>query len=111
MAIYGFGEETARQLMKVARREGLKTRGSSFLGYPEALNSTPPELLVKNATGSDIAVNTSGTFQIWTGTPGSESNSGDTIVAYNKTSTAFKDGKFGSAGWLNGEAYVTPWQT
>ena len=69
------------------------------------------EMLVKNATGSDIAAGSSGTFQIWTGTPGSESSSGLSITAYNKSSVAFKNGKFGSAAILHGQMYAVPWQT
>ena len=69
------------------------------------------EILVKNDTGSDIAVNTSGTFKIFSGTPGSETDTGQTISAYNKSSVAFKNGKFGSVSILEGRAYAVPWQT
>lgn len=69
------------------------------------------EILVKNDTGSDIAVNSSGTFKIFSGTPGSESDTGQTISAYNKSSVAFKNGKFGSVSILEGYAYAVPWQT
>ena len=111
MSIYGFSKENASQLLKVARREGQRSRGGSSVTYPEFLDVSQGEILVKNATGSDIAINSSGTYQIWSGTPGSEADTGITITAYNKTSVAFKNGKFGSLGWLMGHAYVTPWQT
>lgn len=74
------------------------------------LNDTVGEVLIKNDTGSDIAVNSSGTFKIFTGTVGNESDTGQTISAYNKTSVAFKNGKFGSCSLLNGYAYAVPWQ-
>lgn len=111
MAIYGFGHDNASQLLKVARREGQRSRGKTSVVYPEFLDTSQGEILVKNATGSDIAINSSGTFQVWSGTPGSESDTGLTITAYNKTSLAFKNGKFGSVGWLMGQAYAVPWQT
>jgi len=75
------------------------------------LNDVVGECLVKNATGSDIAINSSGTFQLWTGTPGSESYANCDVTAYNKTSTAFKDGKFGAVSYLNGQAYAVPFQS
>lgn len=69
------------------------------------------EILVKNDTGSPIAVNSSGTFKIFSGTVGSESDTGQTISAYNKSSVPFADGKFGSVSILEGRAYAVPWQT
>lgn len=75
------------------------------------LNDVVGECLVKNATGSDIAINSSGTFQLWTGTPGSESYANCDVTAYNKTSTAFKNGKFGAVSYLNGQAYAVPFQS
>lgn len=69
------------------------------------------EILIKNDTGSDIAINSSGTYKVFSGTPGSETDTGQTISAYNKSSTAFKNGKFGSASLLSGQAYAVPWQT
>lgn len=69
------------------------------------------EVLVKNDTGSDIAINASGTFKIFSGTVGSETDTGQTISAYNKSSVAFKTGKFGSVSILEGRAYAVPWQS
>jgi len=92
--------------------------GFGIIGSPIAneervavLQIPPAEILVKNATGSDIAAASSGTFQVWGGVAGSESNSGQTLTAYNRTDIAFKNGKFGAAGFLNGQAYVVPFQT
>lgn len=75
------------------------------------MNDAVGEVLVKNDTGSDIAVNSSGTFKIFGGTAGSEADTGQTISAYNKSSVTFKNGKFGSVSLLNGIAYAVPWQT
>ena len=75
------------------------------------INDVVGECLVKNATGSDIAASSSGTFQLWTGTPGSESYANCDITAYNKSSVSFKNGKFGALSYLNGYAYACPWQT
>lgn len=72
--------------------------------------ATTSEILVKNTSGSPIGANSSGVFQVWTGPPGSESNSGKTVTAYNKTSVSVPDGKFASAGYVQGRVYVTPWQ-
>jgi hypothetical protein len=73
--------------------------------------ATTTEIVVKN-TGSSIAALTgTGSVQVWTGTPGSEANSGKTVTVYNKTSTALGTNKFGSAGYVQGQIYVTPWQT
>ena len=76
-----------------------------------AVQIPPEEIMVKNATGGDLAANSSGTYQVWTGAAGSEADTTSTITAYNKTSVSFKNTKFGAAGWLHGNWYVTPWQT
>jgi len=68
------------------------------------------EILIKNDTGSAIAVNSSGTFKIFTGAAGSEADSGQTLTAYNKTSVSFANGKFGSAAYIHGQWYAVPWQ-
>lgn len=75
------------------------------------LGGTMGEILIKNDTGSDIAAGSSGTFKVFSGTPGSETDTGQTINAFNKSSVAFKNGKFGAAAYLNGHAYACPWQT
>jgi len=67
------------------------------------------EILVYNNTGSSIN-NASGTFQVHTGTPGSESSTGQTITAFSKYE--FKTAKYGSAAILQkGNAYASPQQT
>lgn len=74
------------------------------------LQIPPAEILVKNA-GSSIAAGSSGSVQVWGGVAGSEANSGLTVTAYNRTSVAFGNNKFGAVGFLNGQAYVVPFQT
>jgi hypothetical protein len=77
-----------------------------------AIQVSLAELLVKNASGGDYGAGSGpSTYKIYVGTPGSETDSGMTISAYNKSSIAFKDGKFGAIGWLNGKAYAVPFQT
>jgi hypothetical protein len=67
------------------------------------------ETLVKNTTGSTISAGSSGTAAVWAGTPGSETATGQTITAYNRTSVDWEDGKFGSMDLLNGYGpYVSP---
>ena len=88
-----------------------KASGTGEKSCVVMINDVVGECLVKNASGSDIAVNSSGTFQLWTGTPGSESYANCDVTAYNKTSTAFKNGKFGAVSYLNGKAYAVPFQT
>ena len=69
------------------------------------------EVLVKNGSGSDVAAASSGTFQVWTGTAGSEADTGMTLSAYNKTSQKFKNGKFGAIARMANSAYAVPFQT
>lgn len=70
------------------------------------------EILVKNSTGSAIAAGSSGTATVFSGTPGSESSTGQTLTVYNRTSVSWADTKFGSAALLNGYGpYVSPQQT
>ena len=76
-----------------------------------AVQEIPQEILVKNATGGDIAAGSSGSFTIYGGASGSEATLSMSITALNKTSVAFKDTKFGSVGWLNGVPYAVPWQS
>jgi hypothetical protein len=37
VSLYGFGQETAGQLVKVARREGQRARGQAGVGFPDFL--------------------------------------------------------------------------
>lgn len=70
------------------------------------------EILVYNATGSAIAAAASGTATVHTGTPGSESTTGQTLTVFNRTSVAWAASKYGSAAILQkGNAYVSPQQT
>lgn len=70
------------------------------------------EVLIKNETGSAIAAGASGTFNVYIGTAGSETDSGMDLTCYNRSSVSFATSKFGSAGRLNGgSVYAVPWQT
>lgn len=71
------------------------------------------EVLVKNGSGGDYSAGSGpSTYKVYIGTAGSETDSGMTLSCYNKSSVAFKDTKFGSAGRLNGgQVYAVPWQT
>lgn len=85
------------------------TSGSEFT---HSMQLPPGEILVKNATGGDYAASHGGdTYQVWGGASGSEADTGLTVTAYNKMSIAFKAGKFGSVGRLNGQNYAVTWQT
>lgn len=87
------------------------------LGYPEDAPLIPPlqpftgEILVQNDSGGDYAA-TSGphTFLVCAGTPGSEAGVGQYISAYNKSSQAFKNTKFGTATKMHGNWYASPQQ-
>ena len=63
MSVYGFGQQPAGQLMKVARREGLRPRGSSWLGYPDILSW----IIEVHVGKTDSAINkgASGTVSRW----------------------------------------------
>lgn len=76
-----------------------------------AVQIPPEEIVVKNDSGGDYAANSSQTYKVFTGVAGSEADTGSTITGYNKTSVSFKNTKFGAAGWLHGNWYVTPWQS
>lgn len=70
------------------------------------------EVLIKNETGSSIAAGSSGTFNVYIGTAGSETDSGMDLTCYNRSSVSFATAKFGAAGRLNGSSvYGIPWQT
>lgn len=71
------------------------------------------EILVKNNSGGNYAAGSNcTTLEVHTGTPGSESATGQTLSAWNKTSVAFNNGKYGSAAILQkGNAYASPLQT
>jgi hypothetical protein len=72
------------------------------------------EILVKNNSGGDFAGGSSCTgLEVHTGTTGgSESDTGQRLTAYNRSSQSFKNGKYGSAAILHkGVAYVSPQQT
>lgn len=70
------------------------------------------EILVKNSTGGAIAAGASGTATVYTGTPGSEASTGQTVTVFNRSSVSWADTKFGSAAILQkGNAYVSPQQT
>ena len=110
----GWGPQNAAGTIKKHRYgfriTGTATTVGSFSVVP-AQQFDVVEFMIKNDTGSAIAVNSSGTFKIFTGTPGSEADTGLTVTAYNKTSVSFANGKFGSGGILHGEIYAVPWQT
>ena len=63
MSVYGFGRELASNLVKVGRREGLRSRGSSSLGYPDFLSW----LIELHVGKTDSAINKSaaGTVSRW----------------------------------------------
>jgi hypothetical protein len=82
----------------------------SGFGFVNVLQYPPAEVLVKN-TGSSILAGSSGTVEVWGGTPLSETGSGQTMTGYNRTSIAFGASKFGAAGFMNGHPYIVPFQT
>lgn len=61
---------------------------------------------------ADSAINSgaSGTVSLWTGTPGSESDSGSNATSvYNRTSVNIPSGGWVHIGRVNGKFYGTPW--
>lgn len=67
------------------------------------------EILVKNTTGGDFTAG-SHSFDVVTGTPGSEATTGQTVTAYNLTTV--KAGKRASCAILQkGNAYASPQET
>lgn len=87
------------------------TKGSGSTARVKVLQVPPAEILVKNNTGGDIAAGATGVCSVYGGASGSEADSGLTVTARNKTSIAFKNTKFGAVGFLNGQAYVVPFET
>lgn len=90
--------------------------GFAILGGPDGtkvqvLQYIPQEILVKNNTGSPIAAGSSGVFDVYGGTAGSESDSGFNVTAYNRSSVDFGTGKFGFVGIVNGQGYAVRHQT
>lgn len=80
-------------------------------GYMWAQQMPPGEILVYNATGSSIAAGSSGTATLYGGTAGSEASLSLTVTAYNRSSTAWANAKYGMADLINGQVYVSPQQT
>lgn len=86
--------------------------GSNKLALIRVGDELYDEVLVKNASGGDYAAGSGpSTYQIWSGTPGTETYQSIDISAYNKASVSFKNGKFGSAAPLLTKIYAVPWQT
>lgn len=55
-ALYGFGRDLAAPLVKIARREGLRSRTRSELVYPDWIAEAPPEVVqVWKSSGSPVA--------------------------------------------------------
>lgn len=69
------------------------------------------EVLVKNETGSSIAAASSGTVNVYSGTAGSESDTGMDMTVYNRSSTSWATAKFGMAAHVNNAVYGVPYQT
>lgn len=108
---------TSSQWYLTQHRPGFIVQGATTETYNSkslllAVQVIPDEILVKNATGGDYAAAHGGdTYQVWGGVAGSEADTSLTVTAYNKMSIAFKAGKFGSVGRLNGQNYAVTWQT
>jgi len=67
------------------------------------------EILVKNDSGGNYSANGGpNTYKVMTGTPGSYTDTGQTISAYNIP--AFNNGKIGAASLLEGVMYAAPWE-
>lgn len=69
------------------------------------------EVLVKNETGSPIAAASSGTVNVYSGTAGSESDTGMDLSVYNRSSVSWATAKFGMAAHVNNAVYGLPIQT
>lgn len=67
------------------------------------------EILVKNESGGDYAANGGPRdYHVYTGTPGSFTDTGQILPAYNIP--IFKTGKMGAASLLEGVAFAAPWE-
>lgn len=65
---------------------------------------------VASMAGTPWNINTSQSVQVWNGLPGSETNTGLTITAYNKFQQSIQDGTFvwvGTNGWFPGTLGTT----
>ena len=89
---YTLGEKSVKALAKLFRDEANRSRTTP---QPRGVVRTSPggRLLVK--TDAAHAKSASGTCSIYTGTPGSESDTGENITAYNK----FADLASGKWAW------------
>jgi hypothetical protein len=68
--------------------------------------------VIKNTTGSNVAANANGDFQIQkTATVGSEADAGfSNVPMRNRGSIAFNNNKIGGFAILNGRFYAMPWE-
>lgn len=68
------------------------------------------EILVKNQSGGNYAANGGPhDYHVYIGTPGSYTDTGQVLSAYNIP--AFNNNKMGAASLLEGVAYAAPWET
>lgn len=103
MALYGFGKENASQLLKVARREGQRSRFAVSLGYPEFLDATTPLLGKADAS---VTGGASVTVSLWGGTPGSETDLGTDIANCYLRYGYVPASAFVVIGWMGGGMYI-----
>ena len=106
--LYGFNAEHARILKRIARQEGFSSKRPGVkVRYPKPL---PDEtrFIIGKSTANVTAPNTC-TINVYTGTPGSETNSGEQISAY--TYVDLTSAKFCTATLINGHWYAGCYQT
>jgi len=107
-------------LLTVQNPFGLVGESGDYCRFIEDISTTSVTYILEKVafdagpyigkTDSSISSAASGTVSVWTGTPGSESDSGDNITAYNRTSTTIGSGKWVKLSRVNGHWYMEPWE-
>ena len=106
--LYGFNRDHARILKGIARREGLAPLAGTKVKYPKPLVDDGAPIRIGKTTANITAPSTC-TVTIYTGTPGSETSTGETVTAY--TYVDLLSTKFCTVVSVNGNNYAGCYQT
>ena len=105
--LYGFREQEARILKRLARTTGLHSSPGTKVRYPKPLPEDAPPIRLGKPTANVTAPNTV-TVNIYEGTQGSEASTGEQVSAY--TYVDLDSTKFCTVAVINGKNYAGCYQ-
>lgn len=107
--LYGFNLKRATALNRVADREGVAPRTNG--GRTRYATPIFERGVWIGKADAAIASGASGTVSIWTGTPGSETDSTENLTScFNRTGLDIDSGSWVRVMEINGHLYVEPWE-